>query len=370
MTQSVQHRAETFSCPGCGGRPLWDPESGRLKCPFCGTMSDVAQDHTAPDEYDIGAAPDSVPAAWGEEKRVVRCQGCGAQTILGPAETATACAFCGSPHVLEDQSEAGIAPESVLPFRVSEKAAVSAFRSWLKGKLFAPGKAKKLAQLGKITGVYLPHWTYDSDTASAYTGKAGHYYYVDVPVTVERNGKRVTEMRRERRTRWEPASGHVEHHFNDIVIPGSQRLEEALLETVQPYDLDALCRYQAGFLSGFQAEKPSVDVRAGWDGAQKRIDAAMQQLAYQDILAHADDAQVDGLSSRHSNVRYKLTLLPVYLSSFLYKGKPYHVLVNGQNGRCGGQAPVSALRVLAAIALIIALLVGGYYLMEYTGMLS
>lgn len=370
MTQTVQHAATTFSCPGCGGRPVWDPASSKMKCPFCGTMSDVEQDYTAPEEYDMDTAPEQIRGAWGETKRVVRCQGCGAETILGPAETATFCAFCGSPHVLEDQSEAGIAPESILPFRITEKAAVSAFRSWLKRKLFAPGKVKKMAELGKISGVYLPHWTYDSDTASTYTGQAGHYYYVNVPVTVERNGKRVTEMRRERRIRWEPTAGQVEHHFNDVVVPGSQRLEENLLETVQPYDLDALCRYQAGFLSGFQAEKPSVDVHTGWIGAQQRIDSTMRQLAAEDILTHADEANVSELQSRHRDVRYKLTLLPMYLSSFPYKGKPYHVLINGQNGRCGGETPVSPWRVLAAVLLTAALLAGGYYLLEYTGMLS
>ena len=56
-----------------------------------------------------------------------------------------------------------------------------------------------------------------------------------------------------------------------------------------------------------------------------------------------------------------LTLLPMYLSSFTYKDKSYHVLVNGQNGKCGGQAPVSPLRVCIAILLALALALGiGY----------
>lgn len=62
------------------------------------------------------AAPTAAQQDWGEKKRVVRCQGCGAETVLGAEETATLCPFCGSPHVLEDQAAAGIAPESVLPF--------------------------------------------------------------------------------------------------------------------------------------------------------------------------------------------------------------------------------------------------------------
>lgn len=273
MSETLQQAAETFSCPGCGGRPVWDPEEGKMKCPFCGAVSDVEEDRTAPDEYDIDQAPDKAQSDWGEKKRVVRCKGCGAETILGENDSAAFCAFCGSPHVLEDQSAAGIAPESVLPFRVTQKTAVASFRKWLKRKWFAPGKAKKMAQLGQITGVYLPHWTYDSDASSQYAGQAGFHYYVEVPVTVERDGKQVTEMQQEQRTRWEPTAGQVSHSFDDIVIPASQRLPADLLTRVQPFDLAQLCRYRAQFLSGFSAEKPSVDVKSGWSQAERKSTA-------------------------------------------------------------------------------------------------
>lgn len=116
-------------------------------------------------------------------------------------------------------------------------------------------------------------------------------YYVQVPVTVERDGKRETEMREEQRTRWEPVSGVVQHDFDDVVVPGSERLPENLLERVQPYDLSKLCRYQAAFLSGFISEKPAVDVHKGWEGAKKRIDSQMEELAMEDILADADEAR-------------------------------------------------------------------------------
>ena len=364
MTDAMRQIAETFSCPGCGGRPVWDPESGDMKCPFCGATSHVEQDSTPPEEYDLNAAPNARQQDWGEKKRVIRCQSCGAQTVLGEKDSATFCAFCGSPHVLEDQSEAGIRPESVLPFRVGQKTAVASFRKWLKGKLFAPGKAKKMAHLGKITGIYLPHWTYDDEAASDYVGQAGHHYYVEVPVTVERDGKQTTEMRREQRTRWEPAFGHVEDRFDDVVIPGSQRLDASLLERVQPYDLKGLRRYRAEYLSGFAAEKPAVSVTEGWSEAQKRIENHMRDLARADILSHADEAQVSSLNTRHCNTRYKLTLLPMYLSSFQFKNKAYHVLVNGQTGRCDGQAPVSPWRVLLAIVIGVLVCVGLYYLFD------
>ena len=367
MQTATQKKATTFSCPSCGGRPVWDPESQGLLCPFCGTKTAVTLDHIRPAEYDIDTAPEALAQDWGTEKRAVRCKACGAETVLDQHDTANLCPFCGSPHVLDDQSSAGIAPESTLPFRVSKQTAAASFSKWLKGKLFAPSAAKKAARLEQITGVYLPHWTYDDDASAHYVGEAGHHYYVNVPVVVERNGKRVTEMRREQRTRWEPAAGYVEHYFDDVIVPASERLPADLLGRVQPYNLDELCDYKAEYLSGFIAEKPAVDVHRGWDTARADIEGDLRQMARQDILSHADEARVHRIDAHHSKIRYKLTLLPMYLSSFTYKQKAYHVLVNGQTGRCGGQAPVSPWRVLIAVLLVLAIIAGVYFWVEGGG---
>lgn len=360
MTQAVT----TFSCPGCGGRPVWSPKTAGLQCPFCGLDIPVDQDRSTPQTHDIHTAPATDEAAWGDAKRVFRCQACGAETVLGANESATACAFCGSPQVLEDQSARGIAPETVLPFAVDQSSAVGSFRTWLKHKLFAPGKVKKMAQLGQMTGVYLPHWMFDDHAEADYTGLEGHAYYVDVPVTVQRDGKTVTEMRRERRIRWEPTAGHVSDDFADVSVPGSERLERHLLQSVQPYDLTGLCRYRAEYLSGFAAENPSVPLQKGWDNARDRIENHMVALAKQDILSRADEARVNQAETSHANTRYKLTLLPMYLSSFRYKDRIYRILVNGQTGKCSGESPVSPWRVLALVLLLAAIGAGIYYLTQ------
>ncbi len=364
--QKTREAASTFACPGCGGRAVFDPASQNLKCPYCGTESPIEKIIEQPQEYDINDAPSDDQKDWGVSVRVIRCQGCGAETVLEKNATAELCAFCGSPHVLDDQSEAGIAPESVIPFQTTQPQAVTSFRKWLSRRWFAPSKAKRMATLGKIAGVYLPHWTYDSETTSVYTGQAGHHYYVTVPVTVTRNGKQVTEMRQEQRTRWTPTSGIVQNDFDDVLVAGSRRLEENLLSRVRPYDLQKLCRYQAGFLSGFISEKPSVNLKEGWSAAQEEIDETMRDLARDDILRRADEAQVSSLRSEHRNVRYKLTLLPMWLSSFTFKDKAFHVLINGQTGKAGGQAPVSPWRVLIAVLIGLGL-IGILYLLFAQG---
>lgn len=69
---------------------------------------------------------------------------------------------------------------------------------------------------------------------------------------------------------------------------------------------------------------------------------------------------------RFSDVRFKHILLPVWLSSYTYRGKIYRFMVNGETGRVAGKAPVSPLKVLLACLLaagavaLIALLVYFY----------
>ena len=358
----INQKSQTFSCPSCGGRMTFDPETQKLKCPYCDSLKAFQVNTRTPNEYDIRYAPPVSDSAWGDETRTVRCNGCGAQIVLTGETTAELCPFCGAPHVLEDQSKAGIAPESLLSFRVTADSARQSFRKWIKGKLFAPSKAKKMAYLGQITGIYLPHWTYDANSTSRYTGRAGHYYYVTVQrVVTGPDGKRRTENVQEQRIRWEPASGVVSEVFDDILIVGSERLSAKLLSSVQPYDLTQLVQYAPEFISGFACEKPAVDVQHGWEKAQQVIDRQMKRLAERDILTHADVADVTGLKTDNEDVRYKLTLLPMYLSSFSFKDKYYHVLINGQTGKANGESPVSPWRVLLAVLLGLALAGAIYY---------
>ncbi len=362
--QTVEKSA-SFACESCGAMALYDPESGKLKCPYCGHMTDIDTVVGKQKEYALDDAPTAKQKDWGTTMRVVHCESCGAQTVLEKNQSATVCAFCGSTHVLDDQAgEAGIAPESLIPFHVAENVALPSFRRWLKRKPFAPSGAKKASMLGQITGVYLPHWTYDSDCHAVYTGEAGHAYYVTVTRQVQRDGKTVTEHVQERRIRWSPTRGVISNYFDDVLIAGSKRLDEGLLSRVRPFDLSKLAKYQPGFVSGFVSEKPSVTVQEGWAKAEDIIESKMRSLAQDDIIMreHADEARVHSISCDNRDVKYKLTLLPMYISSFGYKKKTYHVLVNGQTGKVGGQAPVSPIRVCIAIALGIALIALLYWL--------
>ena len=53
--------------------------------------------------------------------------------------------------------------------------------------------------------------------------------------------------------------------------------------------------------------------------------------------------------------------MPIYTTAYTYKGKKYHVLINGQSGDVKGDYPKSPIKIAliaAAVLLILAVLFG------------
>ena len=80
--------------------------------------------------------------------------------------SADKCPFCGAAIVAEAASSKIIKPRSLLPFHIRPEQATELFRQWISGLWFAPSELRKFAEAGSLKGVYIPYWTYDSDTDS------------------------------------------------------------------------------------------------------------------------------------------------------------------------------------------------------------
>ncbi len=359
MSEFDTVRYTSFSCPSCGGRMVFDPGSQQLKCPYCGTLRVFQNTRETPNEYDIHYAPPQEDAAWGDETRVTRCAKCGAEFVLTGETKVGECPFCGSAAQTAAESGNGIAPESLVPFYLTRRQAQDQLRDWLKGRIFVTGALRKRAAEGKVTAVYLPHWTYIDEATSVYQGRAGRHYQTDLPYTVtDRDGKERTETRSEQLTRWETDIGRITERYDDVMIPGSGLLPEGMMNSILPYRMSRIVRYAPEYIAGYACVKPDRDVQEGWKTAQTKVDRRMAELAERKILSDADEAQVQQLETIHDKVRYKLVLLPLYLCTFSFRKKPRYVLINGENGRVGGQAPVSPLRVGIAVLLVLAVLLG------------
>ncbi len=208
-----------------------------------------------------------------------------------------------------------------------------------------------------MTGVYLPYWTYDSQTTTGYTGQRGTYYYVDESYRDAQGNRRT---RRVRKTKWSFTGGTVYVPFDDVLVPATRSLPRKLLDELEPWDLAALTPYAAAFLSGFIAERYAVDLEQGFTVAQERMAPSIRASICRDI--GGDDQRILSMRVQHANVRFKHFLLPLWISSFRYGDKVYRFLVNARTGEGVGERPYSVVKIALAVLLGIAMAVLLYYL--------
>ena len=344
-------------CPTCGGTLDFDPKTGELACAYCGTIVDIEDEaKESAKELDFDEAENTENRDWGAEKRTVICKNCGAETVYDAETVSGECPYCGSNQVMEAGGENIMAPGGVCPFTVTKESASQSFLGWLKNKLFCPSAAKKAAKAGKMHGIYLPYWTFDAQTHTFYTARYGKERVV-------RRGKE-THVRID----WYHTRGSYDKFINDELVCATKNHDTAMLRGIEPFDTESNLEYKPEYVAGFASERYSVGLRDAWKEAKSDINREIDSDVHQKVRTEHHTSHVDSvrLSVSYRNITYKYLLLPVWLSTYTYKGKVYRFMVNGRTGRVSGKYPVSPLRVaiavvlgIAAVALLAWLFMGG-----------
>ena len=161
-------------------------------------------------------------------------------------------------------------------------------------------------------------------------------------------------------TRWSFASGVYQEFIDDETVMASKRHEESGVKACEPFKLDRVVPYDPKYLAGFVAERYSIGLKEGWEIAQTSIHQKLRSSIDNYIKSEwrCDRTSSVRFSTIYSNITYKYLLVPAWISSFKYKDKTYQFAVNGQTGKVGGKAPVSALRVIIAVLIGIGIIAG------------
>lgn len=346
-----------FRCPGCSADMEFDPESGMMKCGFCGHTEPVPAPagtviaHSL-DEGLAEAATQPISA----DALEVHCESCGSIVAFTPPEVAGVCSFCGGVIVAQPKAaDPLIAPDAVLPAKIPKAQAQTEVRTWIAGRWFAPNALKRMAQQEGIGGVYLPFWTYAADTFSRYVGQRGeHYWETEYYTETDNDGNTVQRTREVQRTRWYPASGTVNRYFDNVLIPATKSVKEGRLDSLQPWDFDALLVYEPAYLAGFKAQRYQLGLKDGFDNAKREMAATIEDDVRRDI--GGDEQQVLNVETQHSNVTFKHLLLPVWIGAYRFNGKLYQVLVNARTGEVQGDRPYSAAKITFLVLAILAVI--------------
>lgn len=347
MTQGSTLKETDKKCPQCGGTMDFDPEIGGLACPYCGYAEDIESAGTA-EELDFASAEKTENCNWGAEKKTIVCKSCGAETIYDALEVSNECPYCGSNQVMEASDENTLAPGGVIPFSITSEVASENFKKWIGKKFFCPKLAKQSAQADAFTGIYLPYWTFDTQTVSRYTGQYGIDHQEK-----DKDGQTKTV------TDWHRTFGKYSEFIDDELVLGTNRHNTGMLKGIEPFDTAKNIPYKPEYVAGFAAERYSIGIKDAWEKAKASIKQKLQYKVENKIRTEnkADRVKDVHLMTVFNKITYKYLMLPVWCSSFQYNGKVYQFMVNGQTGKVYGRTPTSAIKVIITIASIILALI-------------
>jgi DNA-directed RNA polymerase subunit RPC12/RpoP len=338
---------EKYACPACGAEAHWNPAKQALVCPFCGTVSPATLQTRGADtvvvEHDLAAALREIPDSqrgWQTAKVSVKCQSCQAVSVFDPSRVGQRCEFCGSSQLVPyEQVKDAFSPESLLPFAIQEARARELVRAWYGRQWLAPNNLKKRALTDTVHGLYLPYWTFDANVHASWSADAGKYYYVTV------NGKRV------QRVDWTPASGELDHVFDDELVCASTGVSAGLLRKIEPFPTATLIPYDPGYLAGWTVERYQIDLVGAAERSRAAMDAKVRELCAADGPGSSYlNLQVP---AHYSDQRFKHILVPIWLLTYTYGSTVYQVVANGVTGAMAGNRPWSWIKITLLVILVL-----------------
>lgn len=358
----VTEDTRTYPCRQCGAQLVFDIKTQKLACPSCGFSTDIdTAGLQAPTEHDLAStmaqlrqfeASHAAPQLTGEKEIV--CQNCGGHTTFTGTLTAVRCPYCATPIQRNDiqDAPARLRVDGVLPFQVDEKTARADVEKWINGRWFAPTEFKKYKETGSFTSVYAAYFTYDADTVTDYRGERGEHY----TVTVGSGDDRHTETR----TRWYPAAGEVRNAFDDITVLANDGFEHKRVKALEPWPTQQAKPFSPEYVAGHLSRTYDHDAEEKLPEARAEMDQAIAATIRSDI--GGDEQRIEATNTTFNSLTFKHLLLPIWLLTVVYEGKPFQVFINGVTGEVQGQRPWSKVKIAAAavaavIVVIIALVI-------------
>ena len=325
---------QEFKCPHCGGPVSFDPGAQELACPFCESVINIA----AFQDADDGQVQEQVNVEWGysgdgwqdgeqDGLLVYSCRSCAGEIVGDETLGATTCPFCGNPVVMTAQFSGTLRPNLVIPFKLGKDEALKALQKHYLGKKLLPKVFKNANHLDEVKGVYVPFWLFDAKADAQ----------------IEYNATKLRAWSDSRYDYKETSTYRVARGggigFASVPVDGSKAIDDTMMESIEPFNLNDGVDFQTAYLAGYFANKYDVDAEASMPRANDRIRSSTETAFAATVTGYTTvSPSRSTIRLNDSNVRY--ALLPVWLLSTSWKGQNFLFAMNGQTGKFAGDLPV------------------------------
>lgn len=300
-----------FKCRNCGGNTVYNPEKGELYCPQCESLN----------------SGEKVSSST-----ITECSNCGAPITPGDFASALRCPSCGSYIILEERVEGENEPELILPFKLGKDKAVEILNKEFKKRLFTPDGFLSYASIEAMEGAYVPFYMYDYHSDINYSGKG---------TKVRKWTSGSTEYTE---TSYYDVIREMDVEFDKIPVDASKRMENSIMDLMEPYEYQALCNFEEKYMSGFEGEMNSDNADDLEERAKNKAEKDSNMLLRDSLSGYTTMRAVsENISIARTGLHY--ALLPVWVYIFQYQGVNYKFHVNGQTGKVIGKTPLSSKKI-------------------------
>ncbi|MBR2283034.1 MAG: hypothetical protein IJ874_01240 [Ruminococcus sp.] len=329
--------AAQYKCPNCNAELKFTPGTQELSCEYCEssfTIEEIKQIYAENEALLEEAPPEELAAAedFEEHNTLYHCASCGADIMADDRQTALFCYYCHNPVILSGKLTGDFKPSKVIGFKLDRDTALGKFRQWCSKRKFLPKDFKTEQQLEKMTGLYVPFWVADCNIYADYSAigrkvrswTSGNYRYTETQeFNVVRQGRIIT---------------------SGIPADGESKIDDLLMEAIEPFDYSELKDFSMSYLSGFYADKYDVDKAGVFPRIRDRANQASRKVISDSISGYTSvTVQKETYNIRKTDWEYMM--LPVWFMTYKYKDKIYEFALNGQTGKLAGTPPLDKTRL-------------------------
>ncbi len=327
---------QQYKCPCCDGAIEFDSSVQKMKCPYCDTEFEMetllAYDNELKSIPEDDMRWNSMGGQqWREGEaeglRIYSCNACGGEIVGDETLAATSCPFCGNPVVMMGQFAGALKPDYVIPFKLDKNAAKEALKKHYMGKKLLPKAFKDQNHIEEIKGVYVPFWLFDTDANA-------HIRYKATRVRTWSDSQyNYSETSHFNVTR----AGSI--GFSGVPVDGSTKMDDTLMESIEPFNLNEAVDFQTAYLAGYLADKYDVSAEESIARANERIKASAEQMFGSTVHGYTTVMPVS-TNVAFTNGVSRYALYPVWILNTNWQGKNYIFAMNGQTGKFVGDLPL------------------------------
>lgn len=346
-----------YHCPNCGAALEYSADRHMLHCSHCGTEmtveayqkyeeqqrnSEADTENQEREEQNAYAGQEQAAKERGQmNMKIYHCSSCGAILETDTTTAATRCAYCGNPTLIEDRIEGRYRPDLIIPFSISKEKAMEAYEQWTGKGPLTPRELRGKTVTDRMTGIYIPFWIYDFHADGRITANATR-----TRVVPRHNGEDVY-------TDHFLVVRELGSDFRGIPADGSSKMDDTVMDKLEPFNMQGIKQFAPEYLSGFLAERydltdENVVSRAKQRASDYIISMTMSTIAgYNSVVPLDRDVRLTPLGCRYA-------LFPVWMMNCTYRGKPFTFVMNGQTGRIVADRPISGKRFAGITAAVFA----------------